>query len=240
MKRSSVFHLLLSTSTVAGAFECHPQGPILPRPSHLAQSEIFQDAVKNLTESLEAAVTGKIKAGWDTRNVSLSIGIITRDQPDRRSPLWEYHHLASGNVNGTGSIDKNSQYLIGSISKVISDTMLLRSGVDIDDPITKYIPTLNTSSSLIDWNAITLRALASQLSGIPPNCRLSRIGELSYRLTSVPDGFSEYYYLKDYFEYLGYPHLNDSAFGSCGVTGLNAGCSKDGTWLSSRTQVANA
>lgn len=42
------------------------------------------------------------------------------------------------------------------------------------------------------------------------------------------DGFSEYYYLKDYFEYLGYPHLNDSAYANCGIIGLNGGCSKDG------------
>ncbi|OIW24735.1 beta-lactamase/transpeptidase-like protein [Coniochaeta ligniaria NRRL 30616] len=203
----------LVASAVATALECHSQGPILPRPRHLAKSKVFQAALGDLAKSLEAAVTGEIKSGWDIRNVSLSVGVVTLDQPDPTTPAWEYHHLASGNVNGTQAIDKNSQYLIGSVSKVLSDAILLRSGVDIDVPITTYIPVLNTSSSLIDWNSITLRALASQLS----------------------DGFSEYYYLKDYFEYLGYPHLNDSAYADCGIIGLNGGCSKGDTELTKKT-----
>lgn len=44
------------------------------------------------------------------------------------------------------------------------------------------------------------------------------------------DGFSEYYYLKGYFESLGFPRINDSAFGPCGVIGLNGGCSKERTF----------
>jgi CubicO group peptidase (beta-lactamase class C family) len=173
MQFFTCLRFVLATGATAAALECHPHGPLLPRPSHLARSDVFQAALHNLTESLEAAVTGKIKSGWDIRNVSLSIGIISLDQPDPTTPLWEYHHLASGNVNGTETIDRNSQYLIGSVSKVISDAILLRSGVAIDDPITKYIPALNSSSSLIGWDLITLRALASQLSGIPPNCNVA-------------------------------------------------------------------
>jgi len=42
------------------------------------------------------------------------------------------------------------------------------------------------------------------------------------------DGFSDYYYLKDKFESLGFPHLNESAYNPCGVIGLNDGCSKSG------------
>jgi len=131
-------------------------------------------------------VTDKIKSGWEIRNVSLSISVVTLDQPDPATPAWEYHHLASGNVNGTKAIDKNSQYLIGSISKVISDAILLRSGIDIDDPVTKYIPVLNTAFSPIDWDAITLRALASQLSGIPPNCKLCPHIRAAMPDTNVP------------------------------------------------------
>ncbi len=41
------------------------------------------------------------------------------------------------------------------------------------------------------------------------------------------DGFSEYYYLKDYFEALGLPRLNESAYADCGVAGLNSACSKE-------------
>ena len=41
------------------------------------------------------------------------------------------------------------------------------------------------------------------------------------------DGFSEYYYLKDYFESLGFPHIDDDAFADCGIIGLNGGCTRE-------------
>lgn len=171
MLRSLALQLIGAASVVvASTLECHPEGPIVPRPANLAQSESFQAALKELTETLESATSGKINGGWDINNVSMSVSVVSLDQEATTVPLWEYHHLASGNANGTKAIDRNSQYLIGSVSKVISDAILLRSGLDIDDPITKYLPSLSDPSSLIDWGNITLRALASHLSGIPPNC----------------------------------------------------------------------
>lgn len=163
-------HLLATIQATAVALECHPQGPIVPRPLNLNASDTFRRALDNLTKIFDAASTGEIKGGWDVRNVSMSIGLVSLDQAEPSVPIWEYHHLASGNVNGTKSLNRDSQYLVGSVSKVISDAILLRSGVNIDDPVTEYIPSLDDPSSLISWNNITLRALASQLAGIPPNC----------------------------------------------------------------------
>lgn len=42
------------------------------------------------------------------------------------------------------------------------------------------------------------------------------------------DGFSEYYLLKDYFEALGFPPLDDNSFPPCGIAGLNDACTEDG------------
>jgi CubicO group peptidase (beta-lactamase class C family) len=160
----------VAQTIVAAALECHPQGPIFPRSSSLTQSRVFQDALSNLTQIFDSATKGDIKTGWDTRNVSMSIGIVTLDQAEPSLPAWEYHHLASGNTNGTQHVDRDSQYLIGSVSKAISVAVTLRSGVDLDKPVTQYLPSLADPESLISWENITLRALASQLSGIPPNC----------------------------------------------------------------------
>lgn len=41
-------------------------------------------------------------------------------------------------------------------------------------------------------------------------------------------GFSEYYYLKDVFEQLGFPHIQDSDYLNCGVIALNEACTRDG------------
>jgi CubicO group peptidase (beta-lactamase class C family) len=172
MLRTLAIQLLGAAGIVAAStLECHPEGPIVPRPEHVAKSKSFQAALKKLTGTLDDATSGKIKPGWDTSNVSMSVSVVSLDQEASNVPLWEYHHLASGNVNGTKAINRNSQYLIGSVSKIISDAILLRSDLNIDDPITKYLPKLSNSSSLIQWDNITLRALASHLSGIPPNCQ---------------------------------------------------------------------
>ncbi|RYO81965.1 hypothetical protein DL766_009364 [Monosporascus sp. MC13-8B] len=201
------------------ALECRPEGPIYPRPRNLSESKTFQEALANFTAILNGAFNGDIRTGWDIHNVSLSTGIVGLDQTDASTPLWEYHHLASGNINGTQSIDRHSQYLIGSVSKAISDAILIKSGVSMDDPVTKHLPALKGHDSLIDWESISLRALGGQLAGIPPNY-----------------GFSEYHYLKFYFEALGFPHINDSAYPPCGVIGLSAGpCTKQQLLLGMKT-----
>ncbi len=50
-------------------------------------------------------------------------------------------------------------------------------------------------------------------------------------LTAPSDGFSEYYYLHEYFESLDFPRINDSEYAECGIIGLNSECSKERTYL---------
>jgi CubicO group peptidase (beta-lactamase class C family) len=201
--------LALSGSGLA-TLQCRPEGPVFPPPLNLAASKIFTSTAANLTTTLDRAASGNITAGWQVGNVSFSLGLISLGQTDPGVPLWEYHHLGSKNTNGTKSISRNSEYLMGSLSKVVSTAATLLSGLDLDDPITKYLPQLNTTSSLIKWNEVTLRSIVSQQAGIPPNY-----------------GFSDFYFLKSYFETLGFPHVDDTAYPPCGVIGLNKGCTKD-------------
>jgi len=60
--------------------------------------------------------------------------------------------------------------MIGSVAKVLTDAVFIKSGVPASDPVTKYVPELRDEKSRIDWGAVTLEMLAGQLSGIPPNC----------------------------------------------------------------------
>lgn len=50
------------------------------------------------------------------------------------------------------------------------DAIFLRTGVNAQDPITKYLPSLADHKSLIPWENITLGALAGQVAGVVPNC----------------------------------------------------------------------
>ncbi|KAK4211907.1 beta-lactamase-like protein 2 [Rhypophila decipiens] len=205
-----VFHLVATISMVAAALECHPQGPILPRPRHLSKSPTFQAAARNLTDLLDSAFAGKLTAGFVTANVSVSVSLVSLDQTSPGIPAWEYHHTAENTENGTTMVDRDSLYMIASVSKAISDAIFIKSGVPAGDAITKYVPELASKESRIDWSVITMGMLGSHLGGIPPNY-----------------GFSEYYYLKDYFEYLGFPRINESDYLTCGVNTLSDGCTRE-------------
>lgn len=165
--------LLLGLAQQAAAdLSCRPQGPIVPPPRDLNSSPTFRRATDQLAQAFNRAVNGSIHAGWAVENGSFSVALVSVGQRDPKVPLWEYHHLASNNVRGTRRLGRDSQYLIGSISKVMTDAVAIRSGVRMDDAVTKYLPGLSSSpSSPVSWDNITLRHLASQLSGLPPNCK---------------------------------------------------------------------
>lgn len=153
-----------------GGLDCRPEGPAVPRPLNLANSNTFQVALSSLEEQLEQALSAKRNAGWVVENTSFSLAVVSTDQGPPSTPLWEFHHLASNSVNGTKDLTGNSQYLIGSVSKVLSTLVLLKSGLNLDSSITDYIPELNDTSSSIPWANVSLRALGSHLSGAPSNC----------------------------------------------------------------------
>lgn len=218
-------------SLVSAELICRPDGPVVPRPVSLSSSPAFLSATRNLSDNFNRALNGTIQAGFPTENVSFSVAVISLAQGDPATPLWDYHHLSAANINGTKELDRDSQYLIGSVSKLLTDAIVLGSGLSLDDSITKYLPDLVSSDSPVRWENISLGALASQLSGIPPNY-----------------GFSEFYYLKDYFEALGLPALNSSDYGPCGIVGLNPACTRQResidllsmevkTWLDWRTSI---
>ncbi|PLN77933.1 beta-lactamase family protein [Aspergillus taichungensis] len=182
---------------------CPPDGPLLPRPTNLAQSQHIKDAAHRLTTALDSALNGDIRAGWPVDNVSFSIGLVSPNGGQGARPIWEYHHRAALNTQGTETVTGDSQYLIGSVSKVFSDLMLLKSGVDVHTPVTHFFPELAAPESTIPWGEITLGTLGEHLAGIPPNY------------------VYEFYFLQPFYESLGLPHLDPSDYPPCGVIGLN-------------------
>lgn len=160
---------------VSAALTCRPEGPVVPKPSlkSLKCSSVVSDATANLTSTLDDAISGAIEAGWEVKNGSFSLALVSAHQPDAGVPLWEYHHLAEANTRGTKKLDRESQYLIGSISKLISDYVMLQTDVDIDQPITKFLPSLKEPGAKIQWEEVTLRSLGEHLAGVPVNCESS-------------------------------------------------------------------
>ncbi|RYP44324.1 hypothetical protein DL768_009198 [Monosporascus sp. mg162] len=201
-----------SSSPPPKSLECRPAGPVVPKPRDVTSHPAFLAAADKLTSAFNAAVNGTLNPGFDVHNVSFSLGVVVWDQDDKTVPGWEFHHLGSGNNQGTKNLTRDSQYLIGSISKVISDYVLLQSGVDPDAKVTEFLPELleGSEESRIAWEEISLRMLANHMAAIPPNY-----------------GFSEYYYIRDYFVSLGFPAVGDEEYPPCGTIGLNGGCSRE-------------
>lgn len=168
---------LLPTPSYTG---CLPPGPLLPPPTNLPNSKYIKSATDNLTKALDSALKGDIRAGWAVDNVSFSLAFASPgyDRDHYSKPVWEYHHRGKLNEKGVDEVDGDTQYLIGSVSKVFSDLVLLKTtasedgdGVSLQDPVTKFFPELRDKGALVRWEDVTLEALAGHLGGIPPNCK---------------------------------------------------------------------
>ena len=162
-----VFGLQVQSVAEPVRTNCPPEGPRVPRPTDLAKSTFLNRATQNITASIRGALNGSIKAGWAINDTSFTLGVVSFEGS---TPAWQYHHRGAGNVNGTKKVDADSQYHIGSLTKMVTDLIVLKSGIDITAPVTKYLPELRSNSSKIKWNEISISSLSTHLSGIPANC----------------------------------------------------------------------
>lgn len=153
------------------AARCPISGPLLPPPQQLSTSPLIRAAGEKLKTLIDLALSGSIVAGWQTNTASFSI-VLTDASDEAGARLWEYHHTASGNVNNTGDVDGDTQFRVASVTKVFTDLILLKLGLDLADPITKYLPELACDDSPIEWKRITLGSLGNHLAAIPQGCKL--------------------------------------------------------------------
>lgn len=70
-------------------------------------------------------------------------------------------------------MDAHSQWLVGSVSKVFTDWILIASGIDGNRRVVEFFPELRGGGGSIEWEEIRLRDLGDHLGGIPPNCESS-------------------------------------------------------------------
>ncbi|KAJ7588107.1 putative beta-lactamase [Mycena floridula] len=167
-----LFYLaLLAFSLNAQAFQnCPILGLSFPTPRALSTSSVIQNAAANLSATIEFLLQTGEALDSDS---SFSIGIFS---PSSSDFLFEFHHSAPSLANSTAgvkTVDADTVYRIGSVSKLVSVyTYLIELGdASWSDPVTKYIPELQNapesdSVSSVSWADITVGDLASQLSGI--------------------------------------------------------------------------
>ncbi|KAF2715980.1 beta-lactamase/transpeptidase-like protein [Polychaeton citri CBS 116435] len=140
---------------------CYEPSPAFPVP----QWEHNSPALLASLDTIEKALTPVLNLDeYDSASVSIELTTSSRT-------IWSRHHsprVFDEQRPGTKHVDSESVYRVASITKVFTTLGILfqhqARNLSLDDSIDKYVPELDGEMA---WHDITLRALASQLSGIP-------------------------------------------------------------------------
>ena len=227
-----IIRLLLMVSLVRMTTSlCPLLGPDFPPPRNISQNPGFRKALDSLSSVIHRSLntaSGAL-APFDPTNTTFSINIFSTFSG---SPLYEYHHIAPHFVNGsigTKKVDGDTVYRIGSISKLFTVFALLieKGDVNFNDPITKYVPELmdvcleqSGAVNAVQWNDVTLGALASQMSGIGRDCKLVKL-TVTMLIPDVdediPDSLGDFAWLGPELVGDGFPPLNASDLPTCAI-----------------------
>jgi CubicO group peptidase (beta-lactamase class C family) len=154
---------------------CPPLGAVLPPPK-LPSADPNVQALVSQADSLKSLIS--LNFGNAT-GVSVAIGSVYEAEP-----LLDVSYTPLVyNTTGTHTVDGDTFFRIGSVSKVftVMGLLLLGDKIRMADPITKYVPELTrlkgekdkNAVTAVDWDLISLDALTSQLAGVPYNCECS-------------------------------------------------------------------
>ena len=160
---------------------CPLLGPDYPPPRNVSQSAAFQKAVDSFSNKIHQLLSANSSSPFNPTNNTFSINIFSKFTD---TPLYEYHYtaplFASGSI-GTKKVDGDTVYRVASISKLFTVFAFLieKGDANFNDPVTKYVPELRDSPLVkqkgvidaVQWDYVTLGALASQMSGIGRDCK---------------------------------------------------------------------
>lgn len=152
---------------------CPLEGAVFPKPQHLATNEAIKAAVSNLTSTFEEITDS-------AQNYSFALEVFSaRGSSD---PIFSVLHtapkLATQNTTGVKTVDENTVFRLGSLTKIYTIyTFLINAGDKLwNEPITKYVPELqaltNRSDPVVNtaWDEVTIGGLATQMTGVPRDC----------------------------------------------------------------------
>lgn len=153
--------ILFSVGVALATAQCFDPSPAFPVPSWGEGGKSLQSTF----ESIENHITGIIsKEEYNASSFSIEL-------TSASETIWSMYHTARRRNEsrlGTEEVGPDSVYRMSAVTKVFTVLGLLyqheTGNLSLEDSISKYIPEL---SGDIQWDKITLRALASHLSGVP-------------------------------------------------------------------------
>lgn len=149
---------------------CYSPDPVFPPPNLGVKDPVWSDTLSQIQRRLESGSGSRSPV--DLKNASYAVELTSST-----GHLGSFHQLGQhARTKGVKVVDENSFFRMASVSKVLTVFALLHQqeagGLNLDGPITKYIPELTEQTSYSEgfdrpqWSQISLRSLASQLSGI--------------------------------------------------------------------------
>lgn len=173
MKRFAycVYILSLSLYTLLPPIpaKCHDPSPAFPLPKLSPTDPLLAHTFAYISQSLHDLVS---ESTYNKTSFSLEITSSTRT-------LYSLHHTArdrGASLRGVSKVDGDSVYRIASVTKLFTVLGVLyqhaAGNLSLDEPVGRYLAELNEEQEGkqqggLPWHSITIRSLASQLSGIP-------------------------------------------------------------------------
>ncbi|KAI1073069.1 hypothetical protein LB507_008984 [Fusarium sp. FIESC RH6] len=152
---------------------CPLLGSIFPPVQHLAKSNVISNAITNLDKTFKELDRNGTFHGLNT---TLYV------QAFSASDTLFQHGYVPSDMKGfltSGTINENTVFRIGSVSKLLTVyTLLSEVGMDhMNDPVTKWVPELARAAKKgkgdptrqIQWNEITIGQLCGHMSGVRRN-----------------------------------------------------------------------
>jgi CubicO group peptidase (beta-lactamase class C family) len=161
-------YLILGIIVTQVLARCYDPSPAFPLPKHhdYQESERLKKDFQLIEKELKSLVSD---SKFDIS--SYSIEITTSE-----GTLWENHHTSKEKDPkrpGATHVTGNSVYRMASVTKCFTTLALLQQHIagnlSLDDTVDMYLSDLSGS---IPWKDITLKTMASQLSGIPRDCAI--------------------------------------------------------------------
>jgi len=231
--------LLFSVLSNGQYLSCPLLGPDYPVPSDLQNDAQIISASQNLTQQLNSLINSN-SSSFDT-STSFSIEWFTSATSES---LFQYHYTGPSvaqSSNGTHNITGDSVYRVGSTSKLYTMYLFLAEAGDeyFTRPITDFVPelaqaaqnsTANDSVYDVQWEDVTIGALASHMAGISRDGMFpsSQMNVLIPDLQENADGQSDLLALNAPWADLGFPVVTSSELPSCGFNASVPACNRAG------------
>jgi CubicO group peptidase (beta-lactamase class C family) len=147
---------------------CYEPSQAHPPPEFDLDDIRLKNAFASIRTALDLAVAG---SEFDSTSFSVEV-------TSSKESLWSHHHTArerNASRPDIPEVNGDANYRIASITKAFTVLGILQQhaagNLSLDDTVDNYIQELKEDQDgSIPWKDITLRSLASQLSGIPREC----------------------------------------------------------------------